>query len=204
MSVRYLKLVFVMVFTTASLSAVAQSPLKLSGSVGYGQPLQSGVPGGFVLALEPKFIVNPKIDIGVLIEAAYMSRSIKSEGVTYSTNSRMWASYKATGNYWLSNTGRYQSFVGVGAGLYQLPETDGVSVIYNQSPSTILFPAGARFGGLIRYGVKAGHFIATAEYNLVLASTLYRSATPLKSSNSYPTIKVGYEIGGFKKKPVTK
>lgn len=184
-----------------ALSAVAQTPgsLKLCGSVGYAQPLRSGVSGGFVLAIEPKIIVTPKIDIGVLVEAAYIPRSISFAGSTYPTNVKVYGSYKVTGNYWLSQ-GKFGSFVGVGAGLYQLPKTDAVTVIYNQSPDDILFPMGSRFGGLVRYGLKTGHYVATVEYNAVLASTLYRSATPITSPNGYLSIKVGYEVGGFKKK----
>lgn len=200
-----MKSFLVLLFTSAVLHVAAQNPgsLKLCGSVGFAQPLQSGVSGGFLLAIEPKIIVTPTIDVGVLVEAAYIPRSISFAGSAYPTNIKVYGSYKVTGNYWLSQ-GKYRSFVGIGAGLYQRPKTDPVTVIYNQSPDDILFPAGARFGGLVRYGLKTGHYVATVEYNAVLASTLYRSATPIKSQNSYLSIKVGYEIGGFKKKAATK
>ncbi len=186
--------------------ATAQIPgtLKLAGSVGFAQPLRSGVSGGYLLSLEPKFIITPTIDVGVRIEAAQLPRSVVSGGTTFATNSRFLSSYLATASYWLSNKVKFRSFVGLGAGLYQVPETNRVSVIYNQSPDDILFPEGSRFGGMVRYGVKTGHYIASVEYNMALASTLYRSTTPIKSPNSYLSIKVGYEIGGYKSKPATK
>ncbi len=188
-----------------TVSAIAQQPgsLKLAGSAGFAQPPYAGVSGGYLLALEPKIIVTPTIDVGVRIEAAQLTRSVISDGSTFTTNSRFLSSCIITGNYWLSK-GRFRSFVGLGAGLYHIPATDRVIVVHNQSPDDILFPVIDRLGGMVRYGLKVGHYIASVEYNLVTPSTVYRSVTPLSSPNSYLSIKVGYEIGGYKARPAPK
>ena len=200
-----MKLFFFLVLTCLAGRAAAQQPgsLKLAGSAGFAQPPYAGVSGGYLLALEPTLIVTSTIDAGIRIEAAQRTRSVVSDGSTFATNSRFLSSYVATGNYWLSQ-GRFRSFVGLGAGLYHIPATDRVTVLYNQSPDDIQFPAIDRLGGMVRYGLKVGHYLVTAEYNLVTPSTVYRSATPLKSPNSYLSIKAGYEIGGHKAKPAPK
>lgn len=200
-----MKKVLVILLATVALNAAAQSsnPFKLCGSVGFAQPAQAGINGGFLLAIEPKVMINPKLDIGVLVEAIYVPRSIKFQGTTYPTNVQVTGSYKAIANYWLSS-GKVKSFVGLGAGLYQLPATTNVTVVYNQSPDDIVFPAGGRFGGVVRYGIKYAHLVATAELNAVLASDLYRSVTLVKGNNSYASVKIGYEIGGMKREKPAK
>lgn len=186
---------------TKPVTSSAQTPLKLCGSVGFAQPMVFSVPGSYVGALEVKYILNERIDIGALAEVAQFTRSVHSAGTVYPTNSGLLSSYRLTGNYWLSADAqkRFRSFVGIGAGLYQIPAANRVTVVFGQSPDDILFPGGSRFGGMLRYGLKFRHYVGTVEYNLVSSSTLYRSATALNSPNSYLSVKIGYEIGGYKK-----
>ena len=195
-----MKTIFSSLLTLVALSAAAQVPgtFKLSGAVGYAQPIASGITGGIAVALEPKVTVTNKVDVGVRFEGAYITRGVQVNSVANPSSYGLLMSYLATGTYRLSE-GRIKTYAGAGAGIFQVANTNTVTVIYDQSPNDVKFPGETRFGGMARLGLKTGHYIANLEYNAVLPSKVYLSATALDARSSYLSLKIGYEIGGYKK-----
>lgn len=173
-------------------------PFKVNVSIGGAIPSGGG---GVLFAVEPKYGINDRIDLGLRFELAAMARSVVYNGNTTSGNATGAGSYLLTGNYLLSDN-NFRPFIGVGAGLYQIAGTSFVTDGTNSTNGEI--QAGNAFGGMIRAGFKAGHFVLGVEYNLVPSTTtaLYdsngtvRVGQSVQSKNSYLGIKLGFDIGG--------
>ncbi len=186
-------------FMLAALSASAQEfkPFKVNLSVGYAQPLNSGVSGGVLVALEPKYGVTDNIDLGLRVEVAAVARGIQTSGSTSTGEVAAFGSYLLTGNY-LFGTGGARPFLGLGVGLYNIASGGTVVVQNGQSNQDVTLVGATKFGGMIRAGLKAGHFVIAAEYNAVPTTTnlLSSSTTTIESKNAYLGIKLGFDIGG--------
>lgn len=188
--------------TTLLIGFAAQAqefkPFKVNVSLGAALPSGGG---GVLFAVEPKYGINDRIDVGLRIEGAAMARAIVVNGNTTSGDLQFAASYLLTGNYMLS-TNNFRPFVGLGAGLFTVAST-GFSENGGQSTNGTI-AAGNVFGGMARVGFKAGHFLLGVEYNLVpnTTSALFDSngqiqiGKTVQSKNSYVGVKVGFDIGG--------
>lgn len=181
-------------------SAKAQEFKPFKFNISLGGAIPSGG-GGVLFALEPKYGVSDRIDVGLRLELAAMAREVVYNGNTTSGNATGAASYLLTGNYLLSD-GNFRPFVGVGAGLYSIA---GTSFVANGNQGTNgEIQAGTSFGGMARVGFKAGHFVLGVEYNLVPNTTsavfnsdgTARVGTSVQSKNSYVGVKLGVDIGG--------
>ena len=192
--------------TTLLIGFAAQAqefkPFKVNVSLGAALPSGGG---GVLFAVEPKYGINDKIDVGLRLELAAMARATTVNGVTSTGDVQGAASYLLTGNYMLSNN-NFRPFVGVGAGLYSIAST-AVTVTGTGSGSQTSngeIAAGSKFGGMVRAGFKAGHFVVGLEYNLIPAtnSVLLDSkgtvqvGKTVQSKNSYVGVKIGFDIGG--------
>ena len=62
-------------------------------------------------------------------------------------------------------------FVGLGAGAYAITSTGTLVVFDGQSPQDVTLLGETKFGGLVRAGIKTGHFTATVDYNADPATT---------------------------------
>lgn len=181
-----------------ALSATAQDfkPFKVNVSIGYAKPFNAGVSGGFLAAVEPKYGLSDQFDLGLRVEVASVARGIQYNGNTTTGDVGAYASYLLTGTY-LFTQGSVRPFIGVGAGAYTIGAGGTVVISSNGQPNqNIQLVSDTKFGGMIRAGLKAGHFVASVEYNAVPTTKNNTSTLEITSENAYLGIKVGVDIGG--------
>lgn len=181
-----------------ALSASAQDfkPFKVNVSIGYAKPFNAGVSGGVLAAVEPKYGLSDQFDLGLRIEVASVARGIQQNGTTYTGDVGAYASYLLTGTY-LFTQGSARPFIGVGVGPYTIGAGGTVVISNNGQPNqNIQLVSDTKFGGMIRAGIKAGHFVAAVEYNAIPTTKNNTSTLEITSENAYLGIKVGFDIGG--------
>jgi hypothetical protein len=184
-------------FMLVALSASAQvyKPFKVNVSVGYAKPLNAGVSGGFLVAVEPKYGISDHFDLGLRLESAFVARGIERNGNTTKSDVGAFGSYLITGNY-LFGTEGIRPFLGAGVGLYSVASGGSVTVVDGQTPQEVNFVSDTKFGGMIRAGIKTGHFVAAVEYNAAPTTENTFGTTKISSENAYLGVKVGFDIGG--------
>lgn len=181
-----------------ALSATAQEykPFKVNVSVGFAKPLNAGVSGGVLFAVEPKYGLSDHFDIGLRLESALVARGIEVSGNTTKSDVGAFNSYLLTGNY-LFGTSNVRPFLGAGIGFYSIGAAGTVTTTSGQSAQDVTFVNDTKFGGMIRGGIKAGHFVAAVEYNAApTTSNNTIGSTKVTSENAYLGVKVGFDIGG--------
>lgn len=184
-----------------TLSATAQEfkPFKVNLSVGYAKPFNAGVSGGFLVAVEPKYGLSDNFDIGVRLEVASVARGIKYNGNTTTGDLGTYSSALLTGNV-LFGKGGIRPFLGLGVGPYSVGAAGTVVIVDNGQPNqNLTFVSDTKFGGMIRGGIKAGHFVAAAEFNFIPSTNVTISNQSINSNNAYLGIKIGADIGGGRK-----
>lgn len=159
------------------------------------KPLASGVSGGVLFAIEPKYGLNDNVDLGLRMEWAVVARGVVSNNNTVTGDVGAFGSYLLTGNY-LFGSSNTRPFIGLGAGVYSVASAGTITVIDGQSPKDVNLAAETKFGGMIRAGLKTGHFVIAAEYNAVPTTTNKLTNTTIDSKNAYLGIKLGFDIGG--------
>ncbi|MCK8492866.1 hypothetical protein M0L20_13435 [Spirosoma sp. RP8] len=194
-----MKRILFVLFVLAGFSASAQEfkPFKVNLSVGYAKPLNSAASGGVLFAVEPKYGLSDNFDLGLRLEAAVVARGVVYNGNTATGDVGAFSSYLLTGNY-LFGTGGIRPFLGVGVGFYSIGSAGTVVIYDGQTNSNVTFVNDTKFGGMVRGGIKAGHFVAAVEYNAAptTQNRLGNTTTTITSENSYLGIKVGFDIGG--------
>ncbi len=191
------------VFLLVALSATAQEfkPFKVNLSLGYARSLGAGVSGGFLVAAEPKYGITDNIDLGLRMEAAFVLRGVVDNGQTLTADAGVFGSYLLTGNY-LFGTGSIRPFLGAGVGFYRIGAAGTTVIDKNGNNEEIKFVNDTKFGGMIRAGIKAGHFVASVEYNAAptskatVGSITAGTVRTISSENAYLGIKLGFDIGG--------
>lgn len=155
---------------------------KADISLGYALPQGSGVKGGFLFVIEPKYAVIQQLSVGLRIESAILVNDVATDVNTgNSGKAKSLQSYLATGDYYFTNN-KFRPFVGGGAGIFSV-----TSYLVLNSNAAVLVPAKSKFGFMARGGFEAGHFRLGLEYNF------------LSEKDSYLGIKVGACIGGGRK-----
>ncbi|GAB4018105.1 hypothetical protein [Spirosoma koreense] len=178
-----------------SASAQEYKPFKVNVSVGYAKPFKAGVSGGFLAAVEPKYGLSDHFDLGLRLELASVARGIQQNGNVVTGDVGTYTSYLLTGNY-LFTAGSVRPFLGIGLGLYTIGAAGTVVISNNGQPNqNIQLVSDTKFGGLARAGLKAGHFVASVEFNIIPSSDNL-SNVQITSENAYLGIKVGADIGG--------
>ena len=197
-----MKRILLVAFVLGALSANAQDykPFKVNLSIGYAKALGQGLSGGFLFGVEPKYGLSDNFDLGLRLETAAIARGVTVTGTspyqTFTGKASGFSSGLLTANY-LIGTGGIRPFVGLGAGIFSLGESDTFSVTQGQNPpENIQITSSTHFGGMVRAGIKAGHFVASVEYNAIPTTTVKLSNTTIDSKNAYLGIKVGFDIGG--------
>jgi outer membrane protein X len=177
------------------------SPFKVDLAVGGAIPQGSGAKGGVLFALEPKYAVISRLSVGLRLEAAIMARGfVASDGSYASADVSASASYMVTGDYYYSNR-TFRPFTGIGIGAYSFAN----ATINNQTVGT---SSGAKFGTMVRSGFEVSHFRFAVEYNIVGKNTQSvddgsGGKTTITSKNSYMGVKIGFFIGGGRRKEQT-
>lgn len=192
------------VLVLAAFSATAQEfkPFKINLSVGYAKPAGPGASGGILASLEPKYGLSDRIDLGLRLELAVMARAYQIDGDDAEGEVKGAGSCLLTGNYLLSD-GNFRPFVGAGVGLFSVGSS-GFTVTNGMGVTNGDVAGGNKFGGMVRAGFKAGHFVLGLEYNLVRSTTGFLTTVPgtnvnYESNNSYFGVKLGVDIGGGRK-----
>lgn len=179
-------------------------PLKVHVYGGYGLPGNRDQSNGFVGGMEPRYSVRSHFEVGLRLEAAYLTRSFPTLDGLPGIQKRGTTSYLATANYYfgkttaISSKSRLRPYVGVGLGNYR---------VYSASVTTALddyrgtIQPVSRLGGMARLGVKVNHINLSAEYNLTGNTTAVNSLGKGNTSldNTYWCLKVGLDVGGGRK-----
>ncbi|GAB3888581.1 hypothetical protein [Spirosoma agri] len=192
-----MKRILFALFVLVGFSASAQEykPFKVNVSIGYAKPLTSGVSGGVLFAVEPKYGLSDNFDLGLRLEAAVVARGVVYNGNTSTGDVGAFSSYLLTGNY-LFGKGGIRPFLGVGVGLYSIGSAGTVVINNGQTNQDVTFVSDTKFGGMIRGGIKAGHFVAAVEYNAAPTTENKLANATITSENAYLGVKVGFDIGG--------
>ena len=181
----------IFMFISFTVSAQEFKPFKLNFSVGY------PTSGGILLSLEPKYGVSDQIDLGFRYELGLMDRPLSLDSQNVEIQLKGASSYLITGNYLLSNT-NFRPYVGAGVGLFTIVD---LSFSTGGSSTDGGISGGNKFGGMVRAGFKASHFVFGLEYNAVPKTRGVLVGTSganlnYERPNSYVGIKVGIDIGG--------
>ena len=188
-----------MLLVTLSATAQEYKPFKVNVSVGYAKPFKALVSGGFLVAVEPKYGLSDNFDIGLRLEVASVARGIETSGNTTTGDVGAYSSALLTGNY-LFGTGGLRPFLGLGVGPYSIGAGGTVVIASNGQPNqNITLVSDTKFGGMVRAGIKAGHFVAAAEFNFIPTTNLSLANQTINSNNAYLGIKIGADIGGGRK-----
>ena len=180
------KILLIIAIAGFALTARSQSseykPFKVDIGLGYAIPSSGGnsTKGGVTFTIQPHYRLSDALALGLRLEGAalgYENTTSSNEDVKVS----VLASYCATGEYYLSNSG-FRPFIGAGAGLFTQE-----SMEVNTGGSTYATPATSKFGFFPEIGFETGHFRMSADYNI------------LGSNSGYLAFKIGFFIGGGKK-----
>jgi len=170
----------VALFLVSSINAQSYKPFKVGLGFLYAVPTGEGAGGGVGFYLEPKYNLNDKFDMGLLIESALLAQNIT--GATGSVSGV--TSYSITGDYMLGS-GKVRPFIGTGIGLYSLGSVDfdyGVA-------GTATAELGTKLGFSPRVGINLSHFQLALQYHVITGQVS-------GSNKSYLGIKIGVEFGG--------
>lgn len=173
-------------------------PFKVDLGIGYAIPAGTGVKGGVLFVIEPKYAVIPQLALGVRFEGVVIARfgGYDAEG-NPNTEVKGQGSYVATGDYYFTNNYAVRPFVGGGVGIYRIAGVEMTSGAEGVSTSS-------KFGGMIRGGVELSHIRLGIEYNIVPSTTfsgydMNGNPATLTSRNGYLGLKLGVCIGGGRK-----
>lgn len=178
----------------ASAAAQEYKPFKVNLSIGYARPVGPGASGGFLFALEPRYGLSDRFDLGLRVETGVTARSISYNGVNGDADLKGIVSAIGTATYFLS-TGEVRPYIGVGGGLYSLAGTT-VKITNNQTTDSQSLVADTSIGFMGRAGVKFGHVNLAAEYNVIPDTKVTLQTASLVSKNSYVGLKLGVDLGG--------
>jgi len=172
---------------------------KFKGDLSFGYARfgnEANIKNGFVIAIEPKFMVLDQLAIGGRFETVLLGKNFEDQ---YSDDFQVKAyqSFLANAEYYFTKNYSIRPFAGAGAGVYSLSETGTVySTTYDNSGSPDV-----KFGSMIRAGVEIKHLRIALEYNFVPNTTndFYNNNGEIftqTSKNAYFAVKVGFCFGG--------
>ena len=195
-------LVIIALLATTFAQAQDYKPFKVNVSVGFANPTGNGLKGGFLMGIEPKYNVSPRLELGLRLEAALMVRGVEidnnnrtASGITSGLGSAL-----LTGNYLFGPFGdsNFRPFVGAGFGIFSVSSGGTVAFDQGQVKGELAITDYSTIGGLIRAGIKVGHFVASVDYNAVPAHTyrLVNTTLDFTSKSSYTGFRVGFDLGG--------
>lgn len=199
-----MKKILIVIALLSSTFAQAQEykPFKVNLSIGYANPTGSGLKGGLLMGIEPKYSVSQRIELGVRLEAALMVRGVELDN-NYRTASGVVSGLSSallTGNYLFGPYGdsNFRPFVGVGLGIFSVSSGGNVAFDQGQVKGELNVSDYNTIGGLIRAGLKVGHFVVSVDYNAVPNHTYRLANTNLDftTKSAYTGFRVGFDLGG--------
>ena len=171
-------------------------------SLGYTRfPSTAEIKNGFLIAVEPKFLVLDQLAIGGRFEIVLQGKDLTTTNSDEEFKIKMMQSFIATGEYYFTKDFKVRPFAGAGAGIYSVYDSD--QDYYSSNDDINVFGNRVvRFGAMFRGGIEVNRLRFALEYNVV-PNTLYREydsytgASQFKlSKNSYLSIKIGFVFGG--------
>jgi outer membrane protein W len=207
MKKHFLLLVLFAVIGAVSVQAQDYKPFRVGLGLGFASPSGEGAKGGVLFYAEPSYRVTDAIAVGLKGEIAVMLRGGTSttNGQTTNVSGKVAAagSWTVNGQYYFMSGG-FRPFAGLGFGIYRLASASFSASSGGSSSSTGEVASGSKFGFYPRLGFDAGHFTLNLEYNIIGAtkSVVVNSGTTTTSEtkNGYLGFRVGFFIGGGKKK----
>lgn len=197
-------LVVVSLFVSTFTQAQEYKPFKVNVSVGYAAPAGLGIKGGVLFGIEPKYNIHPRIEIGLRLETALLVRGVDTDynrtttGVTSGFGSAL-----VTGNYMFGPFGdsRFRPFVGLGVGAFHVASGGTVPIYKDQTKAELPLTEYTTIGGLVRAGIKVGHFVLSIEQNAIPSHTykLTNVTTDYTTKSSYIGFRFGFDFGGGRK-----
>ncbi len=182
------KIIILITLITIVQTSFAQQAKKIRlgfDLLGISLPTTGG--GGVSIALEPKFNLSNKLNIGLKLGVSAMAKEVNQKSAEIQSTVLV----GLTSDYYFHKSGSFAPFIGLGLGQYNLG-TAKVDVIQETINSPIQL--GNKLGGLVRTGFEAGKFRLSLELNLLPESTY--GTTSIK--NSYSTLSLGFFLGGGK------
>lgn len=180
---------------------------KFKGDVSFGYSRyfgQTKIPNGFLFSAEPKYSIADKFAIGLRIEMISLAKASDDlfdlTGIDPDVTLKFHNSFLLTSDYYFINK-MNRPFIGAGAGLH----------VISSNPFHENKRIESKFGEMIRAGMEFKRFHFAVEYNFVPKTILsglfetypYPGAITYYErtySNSYLSLKLGFCIGGARKK----
>ncbi|GAB3700240.1 hypothetical protein GCM10027592_27030 [Spirosoma flavus] len=195
-------LILITLLIAATVQAQDYKPFKVNVSVGYANPSGLGVKAGVLFGIEPKYNIQPRIEVGLRLESALMIRGVEwdvnnhaSTGVTSGLGSAV-----LTGNYLFGPFGdsNFRPFVGVGLGIFHIASGGSVPIYQNQTNADLPLTEYSTIGGLVRAGIKVGHFVVGIDFNAIPDHVYKLTNSPVEytTKSSYTGFRLGFDLGG--------
>lgn len=180
------KLILFAAFLVPAFFAEAQSTtykaFKVDIDLGYAIPSSgngTGTKAGVTFTVEPHYRLSDDLAIGFRFEGAGLGYQYY-DGTRNKTHVSVLTSYCPSIEYYFSKGG-FRPFAGAGAGIFSQ------QLVTGSGGSATLVPAGTNFGAFPRVGFEAGHFRASAAYDIA------------GNNSNYLAFTVGVFFGGGKK-----
>ncbi|GAB3283849.1 hypothetical protein GCM10027347_60640 [Larkinella harenae] len=190
-------LILLCLLLAVSTHAQTFKPFKVNLSLGFASTISKNPSAGAVFSLEPKYGVSDHLDLGLRLESAAIGTSIYINDVySQKADAKALNSGVVSATY-LVTLGSIRPFIGLGAGIYGIYGTTiTIPSDQNQTPTRGEVGSEAKFGTMLRAGLKVGHFTAAVEYNGIPNSKASLSQTTIEQKNKYITLKIGVDFGG--------
>lgn len=180
------KLLLFAAFLVPAFFAKAQSTtykaFKVDIDLGYAIPSSGsggGTKAGVTFTVEPHYRLSDDLAIGFRFEGAGLGYQ-DVNGTTTKTHVALLTSYCPSIEYYFSKDG-FRPFAGAGAGIFSQ------QMVAGSNGSATLVAAGTNFGVFPRVGFEAGHFRASAAYDIA------------GNNSNYLAFTIGFFLGGGKK-----
>ncbi|HEX3384584.1 MAG TPA: outer membrane beta-barrel protein [Mucilaginibacter sp.] len=180
------KLLLFAALSSFAFLAEAQSTVykafKVDLDLGYAIPSSgngTGTKAGATFTVEPHYRLSDDLAIGFRFEGAALGYE-EFNGTRNKVHISVLTSYCPSLEYYFSKGG-FRPFAGAGAGIFSQQS------VSTSSNTATLVPAGTNFGFFPRIGFEAGHFRASASYDIA------------GNNSNYVAFTIGAFFGGGKK-----
>jgi len=156
---------------------------KVDLDLGYAIPSVStggGTKAGVTFTIEPHYRLSDDLALGFRFEGAGLGYE-QNNGTINKVKVSLLTSYCPSLEYYLAKDG-FRPFLGAGAGIFSQQSVTG------SNGNATLVPGASNFGVFPRIGFEAGHFRASAAYDIV------------GNNSSYFAFTIGVFFGGGSKK----
>ncbi|MCV6630908.1 MAG: hypothetical protein OIF50_13740 [Flavobacteriaceae bacterium] len=198
---KQLKLVVLLVLLGVVQLGISQEQGKVRVGLDFGYAFPKGG-GGLSFAIEPKYNLNEKMNVGFRWEMALMAREVEVENGSTLTGGEIKGSsiYLATYDYYFGEESSFQPFAGAGIGYSSIAGISFEGTTIGDSRAEVA--SEGEFGGMVRAGFETRKFRVGINYYLIRKSEgdirVGSVTNKTTSKNSYLGINLGFYFGGGK------